>query len=136
MLMVFRGFRATLVSVSARLFAAAATPAAPADVLGGQALDSRTGCADTILCPWFVGSGVDAGARVDDGDTQWYGTDHCLSVVTDAYAVPPAPSSGAPSLAEAQAGVAERAADGASCVCTGWMTAPADGVLDEVLARG
>jgi len=136
MLMVFRRFRATLVSATARLLAATATPAAHADVLGGQALDPRTGYADTTLCPWFVGSGADAGARVDDGDTQWYGTDHYLTVVTDAYAVPLAPSSSAPSLAEAQARVAELAADGASYVSTDWITAPADGVLDEVLTRG
>ncbi|WP_406118001.1 hypothetical protein [Streptomyces sp. NBC_00989] len=136
MLMVFRRFRATLVSVSARLLAATATPAAHADVLGGQAVDPRTGYADTTLYPWFVGSGADAGARVDDGDTHWYGTDHYLTVVTDAYAVPPALSSSAPSLAEAQARVAELAADGASYVATGRITAHADAVLDEVLPRG
>jgi hypothetical protein len=136
MLMVFRRFRATLVSVSARPLAATATPAAHADILGGQALDPRTGSADTTLRPWFVGSGADAGARVDDGAPQWYDTDHCLTVVTDAFDVTPALRSSAPSLAEAQARVAELAADGASYVSTDWITAPADGVLDEVLTRG
>ncbi|MFI6551197.1 hypothetical protein ACIBO9_49020 [Streptomyces prunicolor] len=136
MLMVFRRFRATLVSVSARLLAATATPAAPADILGGQALDPRTGAADTTLCPWFVGSGADAGARVDDGDTQWYDTHHYLTVGADACDVTPALRSSAPSLAEARTRVAELAADGASYVSTDWITAPADGVLDEVPTRG
>jgi hypothetical protein len=105
-------------------------------LLGAQAVDPRTRYADTTLRPWFVVFDADAGAWVGDGGTQWYGTNHYLTVVTDAYDVPPALSSSAPTLAEAQARVAELAADGASYVSTDWITAPADGVLDEVLPRG
>lgn len=136
MLMVFRRFRATLVSVSARLLAATATPAAHSDILGGQALAPRTRYADTTLCPWFVGSGADAGARVDDGAPQWSDTHHYPPVGTDAFDVTPALRSSAPSLAEAQARVAELAANGAPYASTDWITAPLDGVLDEVLTRG
>jgi hypothetical protein len=42
----------------------------------------------------------------------------------------------APTLADAQARVAELAADGASYISTGWNTAPANAVLGEVLPRG
>jgi hypothetical protein len=58
----------------------------------------------------------DAGTWVSDGGTQWYDTNHYLTVVTDAYDVSPALSSSAPSLADAQARVALLAADGASYV--------------------
>jgi hypothetical protein len=79
---------------------------------------------------------ADAGAWADDGNTQWYSTNHYLTVVTDAYDVPPALNSSDPSLADAQARVAELAADGASYISTDWITAPANGVLSEVLPRG
>jgi len=79
---------------------------------------------------------ADAGAWVNDGDTQWYNTNHYLAVVTDAYDVAPALSSTAPALADAQSRVAELAADGASYVSTDWNTAPANAVLGDVLPRG
>jgi hypothetical protein len=78
----------------------------------------------------------DAGSWVGDGGTQWYDTNHYLAVVTDAYDVSPALSSTAPALADAQARVAELAADGASYISTDWNTAPANAVLGEVLLRG
>jgi hypothetical protein len=105
-------------------------------VLGAQAVDPRTRYSDTTLRPWFVVFDADAGAWVSDGDTEWYNANHYLTVVTDAYDVSPALSSSAPSLADAQARVALLAADGASYVSTDWITAPGDGVLGEVLARG
>jgi len=45
-------------------------------------------------------------------------------------------SSTAPALADAQARVAQLAADGASYISTDWNTAPANAVLGEVLIRG
>lgn len=105
-------------------------------VLGAQAVDPRTRYSDTTLRPWFVVFDADAAAWALDGDTQWYDTNHYLSVVTDAYDVAPALSSSDPSLADAQARVAELAADGASYISSDWITAPANGVLGEVLSRG
>ena len=105
-------------------------------VLGAQAVDPRTRYSDTTLRPWFVVFDADAAAWVGDGNTEWYNTNHYLQVVTDAYDVSPALSSSAPSLADAQARVAMLAADGASYISTDWTTAPADGVLSDVLARG
>ncbi|NUQ99597.1 MAG: hypothetical protein HOY79_24625 [Streptomyces sp.] len=105
-------------------------------VLGAQAVDPRTRYSDTTLRPWFVVFDADAAAWVGDGNTEWYNTNHYLQVVTDAYDVSPALSSSAPSLADAQARVAELAADGASYISTDWITSPADGVLSDVLARG
>lgn len=105
-------------------------------VLGAQAVDPRTRYSDTTLRPWFVVFDADAAAWVGDGDTQWYDTHHYLTIVTDAYDVSPALSSSDPSLADARARVAELAADGASYISTDWITAPANGVLGEVLSRG
>jgi hypothetical protein len=105
-------------------------------VLGAQAGDPRTRYSNTALRPWFVVFDGDAGTWVNDGGTQWYDTNHYLAVVTDAYDVSPALSSTDPALADAQARVAELAADGASFVSTDWTTSPADGVLGEVLPRG
>ncbi|OIK02149.1 hypothetical protein BIV23_25185 [Streptomyces monashensis] len=105
-------------------------------VLGAQAVDPRTRYGDTTLRPWFVVFDADAAAWVGDGDTQWYDTNHYLTVVTDAYDVSPALSSSDPSLADAGARVAELASDGASYISTDWITAPANGVLGEVLTRG
>jgi hypothetical protein len=104
-------------------------------VLGAQAGDPRTRYGNTALRPWFVVFDGDAGTWVSDGNTQWYDTNHYLAVVTDAYDVSPALSSTDPALADAQARVAELAADGASFVSTDWTTSPADGVLSEVLLR-
>ena len=105
-------------------------------VLGAQAGDPRTRYSNTALRPWFVVFDGDAGAWVSNGGTQWYNTNHYLAVVTDAYDVAPALSSTAPSLADAQARVAELAADGASYISTDWTTAPANAVLGKVLRRG
>jgi hypothetical protein len=105
-------------------------------VLGAQSGDPRDRYSDTALRPWFVVFDGDAGTWVNDGDTQWYDTNHYLTVVTDAEDVSPALSDTAPSLADAQARVAELAADGASYVSTDWNTAPANAVLSEVLSRG
>lgn len=105
-------------------------------VLGAQAVDPRARYSDTTLRPWFVVFDADAAAWVGDGNTEWYNTNHYLTVVTDAYDVSPALSSSDPSLADAQARVAELAADGASYISSDWITAPANGVLGEVLARG
>ncbi|WBO61811.1 hypothetical protein [Streptomyces camelliae] len=105
-------------------------------VLGAQAVDPRSRYSDTGLRPWFVVFDADAAAWVGDGDTQWYDTHHYLTVVTDAYDVPPVLSSSAPSLPDAQARVAQLAADGASYVSTDWITTPANGVLGEVQGRG
>ncbi|WEO99571.1 hypothetical protein A6P39_039070 [Streptomyces sp. FXJ1.172] len=105
-------------------------------VLGAQAGDPRTRYSDTTLRPWFVVFDADAAAWAGDGDTRWYDTNHYLTVVTDAYDVPPALSSSDPSLADARARVAELAADGASYISSDWITAPANGVLGEVLDRG
>ena len=105
-------------------------------VLGAQTGDPRLRYTDTALRPWFVVFDQDAGTFVSDSDTQWYDTNHYLLVVTDAYDVTPALDSSDPTLADAQARVAELAADGASYVSTDWITSPADGVLSEVLARG
>jgi hypothetical protein len=105
-------------------------------VLGAQDGDPRDRYGDTALRPWFVVFDGDAGTWVTDGGTQWYDTNHYLAVVTDAYDVAPALSDTAPTLAEAQARVAELAADGASFVSTDWNTAPADAVLSDVLPRG
>ena len=105
-------------------------------VLGAQTGDPRLRYTDTALRPWFVVFDQDAGTFVSDGDTQWYDTNHYLLVVTDAYDVTPALDSSDPTLADAEARVAELAADGASYVSTDWITSPADGILSEVLARG
>lgn len=106
------------------------------DVVYAQAVDPRTRYSDTTPRPWSVVSDADATARISDGDTEWYATNHCPTVVTDAYDVPPALSSSAPSPADAKARVAQLAADGASYISSDWITAPTDGVLGEVLTRG
>lgn len=105
-------------------------------VLGAQSGDPRARYSNTALRPWFVVFDGDAATWVNDGNTQWYDTNHYLAVVTDAENVSPALSDTAPSLADAQARVAELAADGASFVSTDWNTAPANAVLSEVLTRG
>jgi hypothetical protein len=61
--------------------------------------------------------------RVNLWQRRWYDTNHYLVVVTDAYDVPPELSDTDPALADAQARVAELAADGASFVSTDWNTA-------------
>ncbi|AKJ15573.1 hypothetical protein ABB07_37580 [Streptomyces incarnatus] len=58
------------------------------------------------------------------------------TVVTDAPDVSPAPSPAVPSLAGARARVAELAVGGPSYISTDVITAPANGVLGEVIGRG
>lgn len=105
-------------------------------VLGAQSGDPRTRYSDTTLRPWFVVFDGDANTYVNDGNTEWYNANHYLVVATDAYDVSPALSSTDPALADAQARVALLASDGVSFVSTDWTTAPANGVLPEVLPRG
>lgn len=105
-------------------------------VLGAQTGDPRSRYSDATIRPWFVVFDGDAATYVNDGNTEWYNANHYLVVATDAYNVSPALSSTDPSLADAQARVALLAADGVSFVSTDWTTAPADGVLGEVLPRG
>jgi hypothetical protein len=105
-------------------------------VLGAQTGDPRLRYSNTALRPWFVVFDQDAGAFVSDGDTEWYNTNHYLTVVTDAYDVAPALDSSNPTLADAQARFAELAADGASYVSTDWYNSPANAFLSDVTARG
>ncbi|MBS2962656.1 hypothetical protein KGA66_06340 [Actinocrinis puniceicyclus] len=105
-------------------------------VLGAQSGDPRTRYSDATLRPWFVVFDGDANTYVGDGNTEWYKANHYLVVATDAYDVAPALSSTDPALADAQARVALLASDSVSFVSTDWTTAPADGVLPEVLPRG
>ena len=104
-------------------------------VLGAQSGDPRTKYGDTTIRPWFVVFDGDANTYVNDGNTEWYNTNHYLVIATDAYNVSPALSSTDPSLSDAQARVALLASDSASFVSTDWTTSPADGVLGEVLPR-
>ncbi len=105
-------------------------------VLGAQTGDPRTRYSDTTIRPWFVVFDGDANTFVNDGNTEWYNTNHYLTIATDAYNVTPALSSTDPSLSDAQARVALLAADGVSFVSTDWTVAPGNGVLSEVLPRG
>lgn len=104
-------------------------------VLGAQGGDPRSRYA-AALQPWFVVFDGDAATYVADGNTEWYNANHYLVVATDAQNVAPALSDTAPSLSDAQARVALLAADSVSFVSTDWASAPGDGVLPEVLARG
>ena len=104
-------------------------------VLGAQTGDPRTRYPAAIQ-PWFVVFDGDAATYVNDGDTEWYNANHYLVVATDAENVAPALSDTAPSLSDAQARVAELAADSVSFVSTDWSNSPGDGVLSEVLPRG
>jgi len=104
-------------------------------VLGAQTGDPRTRYPAAIQ-PWFVVFDGDASAYVGDGNTEWYNTNHYLVIATDAQNVAPALSDTAPSLSDAQARVAELAADSVSWVSTDWSNSPGNGVLPEVLPRG
>ena len=104
-------------------------------VLGAQTGDPRTRYPAAIQ-PWFVVFDGDAATYVADGNTEWYNTNHYLVVATDAENVAPTLSDTDPSLSDAQARVAELAADSVSFVSTDWSNSPGDGVLSEVLPRG
>jgi hypothetical protein len=105
-------------------------------VLGAQAGDPRTRYSDTTLRPWFVVFDGDAATYVNDGNTEWYNTNHYIVIATDAQNVAPALDQYSPSLANAQARVALLAADSVSFVSCDWYNSPGDAVLPTVLARG
>jgi hypothetical protein len=67
-------------------------------------------------------------------DTSFYSTNHYLLTMTDAQNVPPTLDDTHPAVADAQARVAQLAADHASVVSSDWFSLPT--VLDEVLPRG
>ncbi|HET9167920.1 MAG TPA: phosphatidylinositol-specific phospholipase C domain-containing protein [Actinospica sp.] len=104
-------------------------------VLGAQTGDPRSRYPAAIQ-PDFVVFDGDAATYVSDGNTEWYNANHYLVIATDAQNVSPALSDTAPSLSDAQARVAQLAADSVSFVSTDWSAAPGDGVLPEVLPRG
>jgi hypothetical protein len=104
-------------------------------VLGAQTGDPRTRYPAAIQ-PWFVVFDGDAATYVADGNTEWYNANHYLVVATDAQNVSPTLSDTAPSLADAQARVAELAGDSVSWVSTDWSNSPGNGVLPEILPRG
>jgi hypothetical protein len=67
-------------------------------------------------------------------DTSFYSTHHYILTMTDAQNVPPTLSGTNPPVADAQARVAQLAADHASVVSSDWATLPA--VLGTVTPRG
>lgn len=103
-------------------------------VLGAKTGDPRTQYSDTTIRPWFVVFDGDANTYVTSVNTAWYDTNHYLLTMTDAQNVAPTLSDTSPSVADAQARVAELAADHASVVSCDWSGLPA--VLSEVLPRG
>jgi hypothetical protein len=103
-------------------------------VLGATAGDPRTRYSETSIRPWFVVFDGDASAYVNGIDTSWYDTNHFLLVMTDAQSVSPAIDGTAPTVAQAQARVAQLAAAHASVVSTDWRAL--NTVLPEVLPRG
>ncbi|HKT04548.1 MAG TPA: hypothetical protein VJT31_33955 [Rugosimonospora sp.] len=103
-------------------------------VLGATTGDPRTQYPDSTIRPWFVFFDGDAATYVSSVDTSWYDTNHYILVMTDAQNVSPALSDTSPSVADAQARVAQLAADHASVVSCDWYGLPT--VLAEVLTRG
>lgn len=103
-------------------------------VLGAAAGDPRTQYSDTTIRPWFVFFDGDAATYVGGIDTSFYSTNHYLLTMTDAQSVSPALDDTNPPVADAQARVAQLAADHASVVSNDWSGLPA--VLSEVLPRG
>jgi hypothetical protein len=103
-------------------------------VLGAKAGDPRTQYSDTTIRPWFVVFDGDAATYVNGIDTSLYSINHYLLTMTDAQNVAPALDDTHPAVADAQARVAQLAADHASIVSSDWSSLPT--VLDEVLPRG
>lgn len=103
-------------------------------VLGAKSGDPRTRYSDTTIRPWFVVFDGDAATYVAGVDTSFYSTNHYLLTMTDAQNVPPTLDDTDPPVADAQARVAQLAADHASVVSSDWFGLPS--VLDEVLPRG
>jgi hypothetical protein len=103
-------------------------------VLGAASGDPRTQYSDTSIRPWFVFFDGDAATYVNGIDTSWYSTNHYLLTMTDAQNVSPTLDDTNPPVADAQARVAQLAADHASIVSSDWSGLPS--VLSEVLPRG
>jgi hypothetical protein len=103
-------------------------------VLGALSGDPRTQYSDTTIRPWFVVFDGDAATYAAGIDTSFYSTNHYLLTMTDAQNVPPTLDDTHPAVADAQARVAQLAADHASVVSSDWFSLPT--VLDEVLPRG
>jgi hypothetical protein len=103
-------------------------------VLGAKSGDPRTQYSDTTIRPWFVVFDGDAATYVNGIDTSFYSTNHYLLTMTDAQNVTPALDDTHPSVADAQARVAQLAADHASIVSSDWSALPS--VLAEQLPRG
>ena len=103
-------------------------------VLGAVSGDPRTKYSDTTIRPWFVFFDGDAATYVNGIDTSWYSQNHYLLTMTDAQNVTPTLNDTNPSVSDAQARVAQLAADHASIVSSDWSSLPT--VLDEVLPRG
>lgn len=103
-------------------------------VLGAVSGDPRTQYPDTTIRPWFVFFDGDAATYVNGIDTSWYSQNHYMLTMTDAENVPPVLNDTNPSVADAQARVAELAADHASIVSSDWSSLPT--VLDQVQPRG
>jgi hypothetical protein len=97
--------------------------------------DPRTRYSDTTLRPWFVVFDGDAATYLNGSiDTSWYDTNHYLLLMTDAQNVAPAISDTAPTVAEAQARVAQLAAAHASVASSDWTTLTT--VQPEAVPRG
>ena len=97
--------------------------------------DPRTRYSDTTLRPWFVVFDGDAATYLNGSiDTSWYAANHYLLVMTDAQNVAPAISDTTPTVAEAQARVAQLAAAHASVASSDWTTLTT--VQPEVVPRG
>lgn len=103
-------------------------------VLGAASGDPRTRYSDTTIRPWFVFFDGDAATYTGGIDTSFYDTNHYILTMTDAQNVTPTLNDTNPPVADAQARVAQLAADHASIVSSDWSALPA--VLDEVLPRG
>lgn len=114
-----------------RLGDAAAFPA----VHTAEAGDPRGRYEDTSLRPWFVVFDGDASAYANGSiDTDWYGQNGYLLVMTDAHNVPPAIDPVSPPESAARDRVVALAARQASIVSSNWHTLPQ--VLGMVVGRG
>ncbi len=103
-------------------------------VLGAASGDPRTRYSDTTIRPWFVVFDGDAATYLGGIDTSWYDTNHYLLIMTDAQNVAPALDDTAPTVAQAQARVAQLAAAHATIASCDWRNLTT--VLPEVLPRG
>ncbi|HEX3785921.1 MAG TPA: phosphatidylinositol-specific phospholipase C domain-containing protein [Pseudonocardiaceae bacterium] len=102
-------------------------------VLNAASGDPRTQFAASLQ-PYFVFFDGDANTYVTSIDTSFYTNNHYILTMTDAQNVAPVLDDTNPPVADAQARVAQLAADGASIVSNDWSGLPA--VLNETLTRG